>query len=324
MGPTGTGKTRTAETLSELLHGTDKNVLRIDCGEFQMEHEVAKLIGAPPGYLGHRETHPLLSQVKVNSGASDQSPYSIILFDEIEKASASLWRILLGVLDKATLRLGDNTSVDFQKTIIFMSSNLGAKEMGEIFTGGFGFTKISSAPLTVNTFTDSHFALMQKIGLGALSRKFPPEFPNRVDEIITYRPLTEENLQKITRIELNKIQSHISDKLSTKAFTLTYTAETIDFITSKGTSVQYGARELKRVVNRYLMNPLADDFIGGNINPGAVVNCKLVVDKIEWEIETPGPFVDDEYIADVGLADFVNDEEPQPVIKRTRRKQRTD
>ena len=316
MGPTGTGKTRTAETLSEVLHGTDKNVLRIDCGEFQMEHEVAKLVGAPPGYLGHRETHPVLSQAKINAVASDKNPFSIVLFDEIEKGAASLWRILLGILDKATLRLGDNTSADFQKTIIFMSSNLGAKEMAEIFSGGFGFNKISTPTITADMFTEQNFAAIQKIGLGALSRKFPPEFPNRVDEVITYKPLNSENLRKITLIELNKIQTQITERLGVRSFTMNYDEDTLQMITTKGTSVQYGARELKRVVNRFLLNPLADDFIDGKIAPGSDVYCKISEDKIIWDIESGGPFEEGEE----EQAAVEDTQEPAPVVKRTRRK----
>src|SRR4029077_14314578 len=129
LGPTGTGKTKTVEALAEVLHGSPKKVLRIDCGEFQMEHEVAKLIGAPPGYLGHRETQPLLTQQKVNAASSESCDLSILLFDEIEKAAPSLARLLLGILDKATLRLGDNTIVNFEKTLIFLTSNLGGRAM---------------------------------------------------------------------------------------------------------------------------------------------------------------------------------------------------
>ena len=132
LGPTGTGKTRTAETLAELLHGSEKNMLRIDCGEFQNEHEVAKLLGAPPGYLGHRETQPLNTAAKLTATTSDKSSISIVLFDEIEKAASALWRTLLGVLDKGVLRLGDNSVVNFENTLIFMSSNVGAREISEM------------------------------------------------------------------------------------------------------------------------------------------------------------------------------------------------
>jgi ATP-dependent Clp protease ATP-binding subunit ClpA len=127
LGPSGTGKTKTVEALAEVLHGSERNVLRVDCGEFQMEHEVAKLIGAPPGYLGHRETHPMLTQQKLNAVTSDRSNLSLVLFDEVEKAAATLTRLLLGVLDKAALRLGDNTTVNFERSLIFLTSNLGAR-----------------------------------------------------------------------------------------------------------------------------------------------------------------------------------------------------
>src|ERR1700732_1748487 len=139
LGPTGTGKTKTVEALAEVLHGSEKNLLKVDCGEFQMEHEVAKLIGAPPGYLGHRETQPLLSQQKLTSVTSDNSPLSLVLFDEIEKAAPSLTRLLLGVLDRGVLRLGDNSSVNFEKSLVFLTSNLGAKEMLREINPDFGF-----------------------------------------------------------------------------------------------------------------------------------------------------------------------------------------
>ena len=138
-GPTGTGKTRTVEALAEVLHGSGKNLLKVDCGEFQMEHEVAKLIGAPPGYLGHRETQAMLNQAKINGVASEGSDISIILFDEIEKAAPSMTRLLLGILDRANLRLGDNTTVNFERTLIFMTSNLGAKSIQRANKPDFGF-----------------------------------------------------------------------------------------------------------------------------------------------------------------------------------------
>src|SRR5579859_7762865 len=129
LGPTGTGKTKTVEALADVLHGSEKSVLKVDCGEFQMEHEVAKLIGAPPGYLGHRETQPMLTQQKLNAVTSDRCGLSLVLFDEIEKAAPSLTRLLLGVLDKGVLRLGDNSTVNFEKSLVFLTSNLGAREM---------------------------------------------------------------------------------------------------------------------------------------------------------------------------------------------------
>src|SRR5712691_2804403 len=191
LGPTGTGKTRTVEALAEVLHGSTKNVLKVDCGEFQMEHEVAKLIGAPPGYLGHRETQPVLTQQKLNSVTSEKSALSLVLFDEIEKAAPSLTRLLLGVLDKGVLRLGDNSTVNFEKSLVFLTSNLGAREMMKEINPDFGFgagAGMERADLT---------SKLQNIALVAVRKKFSPEFVNRIDCVITYQPLTPESLSAI-------------------------------------------------------------------------------------------------------------------------------
>jgi ATP-dependent Clp protease ATP-binding subunit ClpA len=283
MGPTGTGKTRTAETLAEVLHGSEKTLLRVDCGEFQNDHEVAKLLGAPPGYLGHRETQPMITQAKLTGATSDASQISIVLFDEIEKAANSLWRALLGVLDKGQLRLGDNTVVNFENTIVFMSSNLGAKDISEMLSGGYGFSKISEHQQS----TDINFKSIEKIGVAALKKKFPPEFPNRLDEIVTYYPLTDAHIREITRIELTKIRTHILLALGKKSFHLTFGDDTLDFLTKTGTSIQYGARELKRAITRHIMNPLADDIIAEKIEPCSFVNLKSDGTCITWEVETP-------------------------------------
>src|SRR5450756_2574415 len=139
LGPTGSGKTRIVEATAEALLKNPRAVIKIDCAEFQHSHEIAKLIGSPPGYLGHRETHPLLSQEVLNQYHTDSMKLSFVLFDEIEKASDALWNLLLGILDKATLTLGDNRRVDFSRALIFMTSNLGAAEMGSILRPNLGF-----------------------------------------------------------------------------------------------------------------------------------------------------------------------------------------
>src|SRR5438067_1512417 len=188
LGPTGTGKTKTIEALAEILHGSQKNLLKVDCGEFQMEHEVAKLIGAPPGYLGHRETQPMLTQQKLNGITSEAHDVAILLFDEIEKSASSMTRLLLGVLDKATLRLGDNTAVNFEKTLIFMTTNLGASSMAKVLTPNFGFESMVGPEKTDKSLK------LEKIGLAAVRRKFPPEFVNRVDAVVTYQPLDTDSM----------------------------------------------------------------------------------------------------------------------------------
>src|SRR5262249_8309420 len=141
LGPTGSGKTRIIEAAAEILFDDPNAMVKIDCAEFQHSHEIAKLIGSPPGYLGHRETAPLLPQDNLNRTHTDDLKLSLVLFDEIEKASDALWQLLLGILDKATLTLGDNRRVDFSKTVVIMTSNLGAREMSELISGGIGFTR---------------------------------------------------------------------------------------------------------------------------------------------------------------------------------------
>ena len=141
LGPTGTGKTRLVEAMAESLVGDARAMIKIDCAEFQHSHEIAKLVGSPPGYLGHRETHPLLSQEVLDQYHTEKVKLSFVLFDEIEKASDALWNLLLGVLDKATLTLGDTRRVDFSQTMIFMTSNLGAAEMNSILRPSLGFAR---------------------------------------------------------------------------------------------------------------------------------------------------------------------------------------
>ena len=312
MGPTGTGKTKTAETLAELLHGSDKNIIRVDCGEFQMEHEVAKIIGAPPGYLGHRETQPIFTQTKVNAVASEKGKFSIILFDEIEKAHPGVWRAILGILDKATLRLGDNSQVNFENCVIFLSSNVGAKEIENLLSPHFGF----DVATVQNEVTESQQKAIEKIGLGSMSKKFPPEFANRVDEIIMYRSLTHDTLMKITDMELHKIQQHITSKLGTQAFTFVYDHDTLHFLTDAGTSIKYGARELKRILGRYILNPLADDFVDGKISPSSIVTCKVDTDHIAWDI-TDAP--NDTICEPMELEAAASATGEGSVIKKTRR-----
>src|SRR5246500_3523015 len=215
LGPTGTGKTKTVEALAEVLHGSEKNVLKVDCGEFQMEHEVAKLIGAPPGYLGHRETQPMLTQQKLNAVTSEKCALSLVLFDEIEKAAPSMTRLLLGVLDKGILRLGDNSVVNFEKSLVFLTSNLGAREMMREINPDFGFQSVKlGQPRTDLT------GKLQNIGLVAVRKRFSPEFVNRIDCIITYQPLTPESLSAILDKQIADLQNHVNTRLGNRSFTL--------------------------------------------------------------------------------------------------------
>jgi ATP-dependent Clp protease ATP-binding subunit ClpA len=273
LGPTGTGKTKTVEALAEVLHGSEKNLLKVDCGEFQMEHEVAKLVGAPPGYLGHRETQPMLTQQKLNSVTSEKSSLSLVLFDEVEKAAPSLCRLLLGILDKAILRLGDNTTVNFERSMIFMTSNLGSRTMMDEIRPNFGF----EAGIGKQRSDLGH--KLESIGLAAARRKFPPEFLNRVDRVITYYPLDEESLSEILDQHIEEFRRHVSTRLGPLGFDLQVPPETRRAILRKGASVEFGARELKRTLHRHLTEPLAALVAEGGIAPGSSV-C-LVFDEQE-------------------------------------------
>lgn len=270
LGPTGTGKTRTVEALAEVIHGSHKNVLRIDCGEYQMEHEVAKLIGAPPGYLGHRETQPVLTQARLNHVMSERSNLAIVLFDEIEKAAPSLTRLLLGILDKGVLRLGDNTPVNFERTLVFLTSNLGAREMARELRPTFGFEAVEGGPAAAG-----NYARLEELALAAVKRKFPPEFVNRVDVMLTYRPLSAEAMEQILDIQLREIAGHIARRMGDRCFFLQVPRKTRRFLLERGTSAQYGARELKRTLHRHLMQPLAAMVADGLVPPGAIVRCDL-------------------------------------------------
>ncbi len=267
LGPTGTGKTKTVEALAEVLHGSSRKLLRIDCGEFQMDHEVAKLVGAPPGYLGHRETQPVLTQQKLNAAASELCELSIVLLDEIEKAASSMTRLLLGILDKGALRLGDGTAVSFEKTMVFLTSNLGASEMNKQLRPDFGFDSL--------TPRSEKRARLDAIGVHALRRNFPPEFINRIDEVITYQPLTADALAAILDVLIRDLQEHIQRRLGLEAFHLNVPARTRRFLLQKGTSEEYGARELKRTIQRHLVHPLAAMVAAGDIDPGAHVRVDV-------------------------------------------------
>ncbi len=267
LGPTGTGKTKTVEALAEVLHGSARKVLKIDCGEFQMEHEVAKLIGAPPGYLGHRETQPFLTQQKVNNATSESSDLSILLFDEIEKGAASMLRLLLGVLDKGALRLGDGTTVNFEKTLIFFTSNLGAHEMNRELRPGLGFAVPRGANET-NTKLES-------IGMHALRKTFSPEFINRIDAVVAYKPLDADAMTTILDQHVEELQQHLHRRLGHGSFQLEVPARSRKFLLHTGASDEFGARELKRTLQKQVIHPLASMLAAGEIAPGARIRAEL-------------------------------------------------
>lgn len=282
LGPTGTGKTKTVEALADVLHGNERNVLRVDCGEYQLDHEVAKLIGAPPGYLGHRETHPLLTQQRLNAVTSDRSSLSLVLFDEIEKAAPSLNRLLLGVLDKGMLRLGDNTSVNFGNSLIFLTSNLGAREMQRAMERQFGLGGAVSTGVSANR--------LDSIASAAVKKRFSPEFINRIDASVTYHNLSDQAIEQILEIQLDDLQRHIYNRLGPRGFRLDITPSARRFLLRTGTSDEFGARQLKRVIHRHLTQPLAALVAGGCIEPAGSVRATAQPrgDCLDLKVVTPG------------------------------------
>jgi ATP-dependent Clp protease ATP-binding subunit ClpB len=270
LGPTGSGKTRMVEAVAESLLGDARAVIKIDCAEFQHSHEIAKLIGSPPGYLGHRETHPLLSQEVLNQHHTERVKLSFVLFDEIEKASDTLWNLLLGILDKATLTLGDNRRVDFSRAMIFMTSNLGASEMNSLMRPNLGF-----AP---GLQDESLNTRLSSAGVEAARRKFTPEFINRIDKTIVFKPLGTEELKKILTLELNFVQQRVFSAANSAPFVFNVSEPAREFLLREGTDWKYGARHLKRAIDRHLVHPLSNLIASGQVNGGDLIRVDYDVD----------------------------------------------
>ena len=274
LGPTGSGKTRVVEAAAGVLFDDEHAVVKIDCAEFQHSHEIAKLIGSPPGYLGHRETSPMLTQENLDKSHTEDTKLTFVLFDEIEKASDSLWQLLLGILDKATLTLGDNRNVDFSNTIVIMTSNLGAREMSEMISGGIGFapTKANNNPEDTEIDTKIY-----RTALEAAKRKFSPEFMNRIDKVVVFRSLKEHHLRKILDIELAAVQDRITQSAGTKfIFECAFAAK--EFLLSEGIDLKYGARHLKRSIERFLVYPLSNLVATEQVQTGDLV-------LVDWDEE---------------------------------------
>jgi ATP-dependent Clp protease ATP-binding subunit ClpB len=271
LGPTGSGKTRTVEATAEALVGNPRAVIKIDCAEFQHSHEIAKLIGSPPGYLGHRETHALLSQEVINQYHTDAVRVSFILFDEIEKASDALWNLLLGILDKASFTLGDNRKVDFSRAMIFMTSNLGAGEMSALVSPRIGFLGelCGGAASAVTGPVDEKLASkMSRTGVQAARRKFTPEFMNRIDKVVVFRPLGQAELRRVLDLELGQVQKRVLNPKMDRQFVFQVTSAGKDFLLNEGTDLKYGARHIKRAIERLLVQPLSNLIATGQVSSG--------------------------------------------------------
>jgi len=271
LGPTGSGKTRIVEAAAEILFGDARSIIKVDCAEFQHSHEIAKLIGSPPGYLGHRETHPLITQESLAASHTDKLKLSFLLFDEIEKASDALWQLLLGMLDKATLTLGDNRRVDLSQTVIFLTSNLGGGEITEMMQGGMGFIQPKDKP------ADALNEKVERTAVEAARRKFSPEFMNRLDKVVVFHPLRREQLEQVLEIELGQVQQRVLETAKGQ-FLFRVTGQGRNFLLQEGTDQRYGARHLKRAIERHIVYPLANLLATEQVHLGDLV-C------IDWNTE---------------------------------------
>ncbi|HSA57792.1 MAG TPA: AAA family ATPase [Gemmatimonadaceae bacterium] len=274
LGPTGCGKTRVAETAAEILFGSAGALIRIDCAEYQHPHEIAKLIGSPPGYVGHGETSPLLTQEALDRQDRSGVKLALVLFDEIEKAAPVLWQLLLGVLDRGTLTLGDNRRVDFTRTIVMMSSNLGAVDMAAVLSGGVGFG--ASAPADGDHVQDQ----LQRAAIEAARRHFSPEFMNRIDKTVVFRPLSHEHLCEVLDLELGDVQRRILLEGGTP-FVLSCTDAARERLLHEGTDRRYGARHLRRAIDRLVVAPLARLVTSGQV--GAHDRIEVALDSESGE-----------------------------------------
>jgi ATP-dependent Clp protease ATP-binding subunit ClpA len=273
LGPTGSGKTRSVEAAAEILFADQFAMVKVDCAEFQHSHEISKLLGSPPGYLGHRETKPILTQEILDRYHTARNRLTFVLFDEIEKASDALWQLLLGVLDKARITLGDNRVVDFSNCVIVMTSNLGAREMAEVTEGKMGFSRrFESAP--------ELDARIEKIGVEAARRKFSPEFMNRLDKVVVFRSLTQESLRRILDIEFQIVQRRVLLSGSGN-FVLSCADRAKDFLLAEGFDQRYGTRPLKRAIERYLVTPLSNLIATKQIEIGDLVCVDVDEEKRE-------------------------------------------
>ncbi len=289
LGPTGSGKTRVIEAAAEVLFSDPNGIVKIDCAEFQHSHEIAKLIGSPPGYLGHRETAPMLTQENLDRMHNEELKVTLVLFDEIEKASDSLWQLLLGILDKATLTLGDNRRVDFSKCMVIMTSNLGAREMSELISGGIGFAPGKGAKNPHDNEVDQK---IYRTAVEAARRKFSPEFMNRIDKVVVFRSLKEHHLRQILDLELQSVQDRIMLSAGTK-FVFQCSNEAKDMLLQEGIDYKYGARHLKRAIERFLVYPLSNLVATAQIGLGDLVQVGLSGNKLTFSKKSGGALIHD-------------------------------
>ena len=259
LGSTGVGKTHLAKTLAREIFGDESAMIRVDMSELMEKHSVSRLVGSPPGYVGHDEGGQLTEQVK-------NKPYSVILFDEIEKAHRDVFNILLQVLDEGHLTDGLGRKINFKNTLIIMTSNVGARKLQDFGTG-LGFSTDS----TVSQHEELTKGVIQK----ALKAEFSPEFLNRLDDIVVFKALEKENIGKIVKIEMNKLSKRIVER----GYNISFGPSIIDFIADKGFDAKYGARPIRRAIQEYIEDFIAEEVLGKGIVEGKSYSLKINKDS---------------------------------------------
>ena len=268
LGPTGVGKTQLAKVLAKFLFDTTDNLIRVDMSEYMEKFSVSRLVGAPPGYVGYEEGGQLTEKVR-------RKPYSVVLLDEIEKAHPDVFHILLQVLDEGQLTDSLGRRVDFRNTIVIMTSNIGTRQLNE-FGAGVGFD--TSAKRTSRN--EQNKSILQK----ALQKTFAPEFLNRIDDVIMFNQLTREDIDKIIDIELKGL----FDRISALGYRIKLSPQARDFMADRGFDVQYGARPLKRAIQKYLEDPLAEVIIKAAVADGAIISVGYAKGKEELTFKVVG------------------------------------
>jgi len=261
LGPTGVGKTELAKALAEFLFGTEDAIVRVDMSEYMERFAVSRLIGAPPGYIGYDDSGQLTEKVR-------RRPFSVILLDEIEKAHPEVFNLLLQIFEDGHLTDSYGRQVDFKNTILIMTSNIGARQI--TMHAPMGFTTGSQ---------EQSYAKMKETVLGELKKTFNPEFMNRIDEVIVFHPLSKEHMRKIVDLMLQRLQVQLNEK----RITLMMSDDAKEFIIDKGYDPQFGARPLRRAIQRYVEDLLAEEMLRGGLTEGSTVRVKAGVDVLTAE-----------------------------------------
>lgn len=285
LGPTGTGKTNLVEAIAESVFGDRRAMLKVDCAEFSHSHEIARLIGSPPGYLGHQETSPYLSSANITRYQTAENPFTLLLFDEIEKANDSLWQLLLGILDKARLTLGNNKEVDLSSCMIFLTSNVGSRSVSDILSPNMGFVTGSNEP------EERVHKRIEDAVLWTAKRTFAPEFLNRLDHKIVFQRLERSEMEKILSVELANVERRLAQRGD--PIELDYTERFCAKLLDEGTDPEHGARPLKRVLEQRLVFPLARLVASGQLEGGETVEVDWPdgSDEVRFMLASPRPLV---------------------------------